>query len=363
VGVRFEVATVADLSSRGSIGAPGGLGEVPQWFVAMATSNPVARAEDPALCVLMQDDTAMARIRLFPTLCRMAGESFRCHWGMDFLSAPEFRSRGAGLFLIRHLLGLLGDRGELFAAYASSEDAVRLYRSLGLVHVGRAPRYVWPRRTRSVLEAHLPRAAARAAAPAVDIALGLAAAGLGIRHRRGSDRWLFESKTRFDGEMDALAPADASNALADDSSTLNWKLETARANPKRRLDLEYLRERATGTLAGYLLTRTMHVAAIDGHPYRDFRILSVVDFRLPSGLAIEHAVIRRLLAKAHEHAADIIEIVANDRAMLAALAAARFRRAGGHDFAYKAPPAHRGPCPSALDQWRLTMAAGDGFLL
>jgi GNAT superfamily N-acetyltransferase len=363
VAIRFDVSSVADLSVR-STRQHRGLDEAPDWFVAMVASNPAARGDDPALCVLGQDDTAIARLRLFPTLCRIGGQSVRCHWGMDFLSAPEFRSRGAGLFLIRHVLELLAARGEFYAAYASSEEAVRVYRMLGLVHVGRAPRYLWPRRTRPVLEAHLSRTVARAAAPVLDAALGFAAGALGLRRRRAMKRWLFEPRTRFDPEVDTIEPANGSGALADDAAMLNWKLDTARTNPRRRLDVDYVRERTTGKLAGYLLTRTINVGQVEGHPYQNFRILSVVDFRMaPGGADIAHALIRRARTKAREHAAEIIEVVGTDARMLAALQSAQFRRAGGHDFAYKPPPGYRGACPATPDEWRLTMAAGDGFLL
>jgi GNAT superfamily N-acetyltransferase len=363
VAIRFDVSSVADLSAR-STHQLGGLGEAPDWFVAMVASNPAARGDDPALCVLGQDDTAIARIRLFPTLCRIGDQSVRCHWGMDFLSAPEFRSRGAGLFLIRHVLELLAARGDFYAAYASSEEAIRVYRMLGLVHVGRSPRYLWPRRTRPVLEAHLPRAVARAAAPPLDAALGLTAAALGVGRGGASKRWLFEPRRRFDSEVDTLEPPNGSASLGDDAAMLNWKLDTARTNPKRRLDVDYVRERTSGKLSGYLLTRTIDVGRVEGHPYQNFRILSVIDFRMaPAGADIAHVLIRRALAKAREHAAEIIEVVATDPRMLAALDSAHFRQAGGHDFAYKPPPGYRGGCPTTPDEWRLTMAAGDGFLL
>lgn len=364
MGVRFAVTTVAELAPKSCVNGGGGLEAIPDWYVSMVRGNPAARGHDPAVGVLLNDASVIARIRLFPAQCQLGDQTVRVHWGMDFLTAPEFRSRGAGFFLMRHILEWLDARGEFYAAYASSEEAIRVYKPLGMIHVGRTPRYLWPLRTQPILRTRLPHAVARMVAPTLDVGLGLAARGLGALQLPSNLDWEFEPRDTFGPDIDRLEPPpNVVGWLPDSSSMLNWKLHSARGNRRRRVDLDYVRHKRTGELAGYLLTRSIYVDELEGQPYKNFRILSLVDFRLAAGRpGLEHAVVRHLMAKARSHSADVLEAVTSDKAMTQALTSARFRVVGGHDFAYKGPKAHGGALPSSPVEWRLTMAAGDGFL-
>lgn len=363
-GVRFDLVTVGCLRSRrwSPESASHPLAALPGWFAEMAASNPAARDADPAACILWLGDEPAARISLIAAPLAVAGREVPCHWGMDFASNERFRARGAGVLLIRELLGILHARGEIYAAYGSSEEAVRVYRGLGFVHLGRAPRYLWPLRSRNILDAHLDRRLAAVLRPVVDSVLAGASI---VQVARLSNGCVFEARREFDAEVDRALRTDVPRyGCVVDSSLLNWRVAAARANKRRRVELRYLKSGPTRAVSGYVITRLVRRERIEGHPYRNVTVLSLLDhFVTPGDDGLAHAIVGHLLREGRERGVDVVEIVTSDRRLLTALRRNGFRRVGGHDVAFSPPAALAGQLPTCVEDWRITNSTGDGFLI
>ncbi|MFO0679372.1 MAG: hypothetical protein U0169_22785 [Polyangiaceae bacterium] len=360
--------TVGDLrrgTFRRATGGGDDLRAIPEDFAAIAARNPAARPDDPVAYALVQGGEAVARARLLSGSVAVDGRERPVVWDMDLLSKPGHRSSAAGAFLVRGMLSDLEKRGHAVASFASSPSALSLYERLSMRTVGKVPRYLFVLGSRPLLRAHLPEPVPGVASRVADVGLSWFGRLARARAEWGGDEFEIECIRRFDDEVDDLAEARPSFARAwipFDSASLEWRAESmASAGRGRVLDRVYVRHRRSEALVGYGLLRTRTMDRIVGQPYRDVRATTLVDHFVSSlHPAANLALAAHVLAVAQREKSHVAEVVTTDVDMTRALRASAFRRVGGFSLSFFG--GKTSDASVRLRDWRVTMAAGDGFM-
>jgi len=333
----------------------------PESFVRIATSNPLAREDDPVGFVFWQRGAAVARVRLLRGQVRVGAEVLPVFWDMDLLSLATHRASGAGAFLVKGMLRALTALGAHAASFASTREALGVYEKLKMPTVGIVSRYLWPLRAGPILRTKVSDRAARLASPVLDaLSFGLEPI-VHMRSRWQGRDFRFQDRPEFDAEVDGLMePSREPYEFPSSAAILNWRLAAiAWSDPDKVVRARTIHDSA-GQLVGLTIMRSRHHARIAGHAYRDVRVLSLMDFWVGRRATGAHdAIIADLAREGWRQKVDVLEVMTNDPAMTSALAAARFRRVGGNSFSYYSGPQQ--PIRSQLADWRLTMAVGDGF--
>ncbi len=342
--------------------SPDDLRAFPDSFVRIATSNPLARQDDPVGFVFWQRGAAVARVRLLRGQARLGDQVLPVFWDMDLLSLATHRASGAGVFLVKGMLRALTGLGAHAASFASTREALGVYEKLKMPTVGIVPRYLWPLRTGPILRTKVSDRAARLASPVLDaLSFGIEPI-VHLRSRWQGRDFRFQDRPEFDAEVDRLmeAPSREPYEFPSSAAILNWRLAAiAWSDPDKVVRGRTIHDSA-GQLVGLTIMRSRHHARIAGHAYRDVRVLSLMDFWVDRRATGAHdAIIADLAREGWRQKVDVLEVMTNDPDMTAALAAARFRRVGGNSFSYYSGPQQT--VRSQLDDWRLTMAVGDGF--
>lgn len=362
----IDPISVADLRAgayQREAASPDDLAAFPDSFVRIATSNPLARDQDPVGFVLRQHGVAVSRVRLLRGEVRIGEQVAPVFWDMDLFSSPEHRAGGVGALLVKRMLRVLTASGACVGSFASTREALAVYEVLKMRTVGIVPRYLWPLRSRPILRARMGDGPARIAAPLVDaIARGVEPL-VHAPSRWRAHAFHFEYRDTFDPEVDELLDRAARAGRCGfpaRTEILNWRMASMRWSDPRKVVRARTIYGASGQLVGATITRARRHERIAGHPYRDLRVLSLMDFwiddRTPGA---NDAVLADLVEEGRRQEVDVIEVMTNDREMTRALKTARFRRVGGSSFSFYSGPDERAPVQ--LDDWRLTMSAGDGF--
>jgi hypothetical protein len=371
----IDVITVADLRQQkdnfvsDELDEQQDLAAVPSSFATIAASNPHARDDDPAAFILRsREGEATARVRVIPGEIAVGSTRKRVFWDMDLLSKPGYRSSGAGFMLVRGAMKRIWAEDAFFASMASTDEALALYDKLKVSNLGDVPRYLWPLRTGPILDVHLPPVLPKLVAPLADGLLGLASGALqGYLWQEAAERYRAVPCVAFDAEIDEAARRSCPSAwgwFPFDHHTLNWRLHSITVTyPRKEVDAIYFRDLQDDVMQGYAIFRSVRVDQTPGHPYRDYRVTTLIDhWSAESSPQLQAALLRATVDVARRRDADIIEIITTDRALQRQLERALFKRLGGYSFSVMAPKGFGEPIPSHLSDWRLTMAAGDGFL-
>jgi hypothetical protein len=362
----FETIRIADLRAgryQREETSPDDLRAFPDSFVKIAASNPLARDDDPVGFVFWQKGTPVARVRLLRGQARIGADVVPVFWDMDLLSLASHRSAGAGAFLVKGMLRTLTGLGAHVGSFASTREALGVYEKLKMPTVGIVPRYLWPLRAGPILRTKVSDRAARLASPVLDVLSQGLEPIVHLRSRWQGRDYRFQDRPEFDAQLDRLLADARSHEPYEFPSTaaiLNWRLAAIVWSDPAKIVIGRTIHDSKGQLVGYTILRSRHHARIAGHPYRDIRVLSLMDFWVAPGANGAHdAIIADLAREGWRQKVDILEVMTNDRPMTAALTAARFRRVGGNSFSYYSGPQQT--VKSELDDWRLTMAIGDGF--
>jgi hypothetical protein len=361
----FETVRIGDLRAgryAREESNPEDLRAFPDSFVKIATSNPLAREEDPVGFVFWQKGTPVARVRLLRGQVRLGDQALPVFWDMDLLSLASHRASGAGAFLVKGMLKTLNGLGAHAASFASTREALGVYEKLKMPTIGIVPRYLWPLRAGPILRTKVSDRAARLASPVLDaLSHGLEPI-VHLRSRWQGRDFRFQDRPEFDASIDRLMemPSREPYEFPSTAAILNWRLAAiAWSDPDKVVRGRTIHD-SSGELVGFTLMRSRHHPRIAGHAYRDVRVLSLMDFWVAPGTPGAHdAIIADLAREGWRQKVDVLEVMTNDPEMTVALGAARFRRVGGNSFSYYSGPQQS--IRSQLADWRLTMAVGDGF--
>ena len=157
-------------------------------------------------------------MHLGPTLIRAANLA-------DFAVAPEHRTLGPALMLIKHAITQTSASFDLLYGLPNAKSAAVCNRA-GLKRVGSTQRHAKPLRSRKILARHVPARLAGALAPWADLGLRLIDA---CRSRADRTRLVCRTTSFDDPHLDAIWAGRRSDLLLSERSSamLRWRYATA----------------------------------------------------------------------------------------------------------------------------------------
>lgn len=323
--------------------------------------NPYIDDEFPYLFYLHEGKRLTCYFYSFPDRLYYQDKTFAWAWNGDLFTEPEFRGKGLATDLVAQQVAVQHARGLGWGGVFATEAAIRVYQKLNFSLPGYADRYLYLRSLTPMLREHL---GSKTLVSATD---GLYQVG----------RFLVEPILRLAGpKAGAIAeeadPAseDCRNALAQlyypemfhfdgGADMLLWKLAARGGN---RFYL--LKDRATQERLSYLVVRSRKLIEPMAGRYRDFELMTLMDY----GLFVHDdrpydAIITVLFDLFHQSTADVLDIVSSSPEL-----GRRARRRGmwrfGKGMSYKfcVPPAWTLTDDRlTIRNWRLSHFSGDAF--
>lgn len=344
---------------------PDGIGLLKPYKRAALLANPLGREGDVTQLIGHIDGRIVGKVDMFAGEIDIDGEAHRGIWG-SALGVPEkHRATGIGLMLTMRMQTL----APWFGAFGVSQIAMPLYLSLRW-HDLSLPRFVLVRRSRRFLEAFAGSSVVGTAlGPVADVAFAGQRAWMRMAAGDAGKRYELETVDRMPDDLAGQFPTFPGAAPHRSPAWLNWLMTTELNDvPSRRKHLHLVRERASGAVAGYVLTKQRHYEEVTQRRVRDVTIASVQDWMSFDPEALPEPQLLALGIGAAMTAdpaspVDAVEVNTADPAECAALKRWGLVQMGMLNFVYK--PGRGAPLedPAWQDhaRWRLHPAEGDNF--
>lgn len=363
----IEALTLAELRAGADarFEDPEGIGLLRPYKRAALLANPLGRDDDVAQLIGHIDGRIIGKVDMFAGEIDIDGAPHRGIWGSALGVPEEHRATGIGLMLAMRMQTL----APWFGAFGVSQIAMPLYLSLRWRDLS-LPRFVLVRRSRRLMQAMTGSSALGAAlGPVADIAFAGQRAWMGMAAGGAAKRYELETVDRMPEDLGDRFITPAGAAPHRSPAWINWLLDTEFNDvPTRRRHLHLVRERASGAVAGYVLTKQRHFDEVTQRQVRDVTIASVQDWMSfdPDGLPEPQLLALGIGAALHadpDAPVDAVEVNTADPAEMAALKRWGLMRMGMLNFVYK--PGRGAPLddPAWHDhaKWRLHPAEGDNF--
>lgn len=319
----------------------------------------------PALFYLKSGERVCGYFRCIPDELHFDGRTYRWAWTGDNFTEPEFRGRGVSTRLQAMATDWLHARDIGRGSVFSTDVTLRIFEKLGFVLAGHAPRFLLLRSARAVLAAHV-------AAPLRPVASAVVApvvAGLSKVVRTRNQRLLHGTvcstpeafpHRELDDLFRRVAPTDRVS-FATDARLLERKLSLAGRAGVHTLHLVH--HGATHTcLAYFILRERLQERPLAGR-YRDFRLMTLVDFGLADDEVAAAGIVSAAVSRFFDSTAEVLEVVSSHPLVNREARRRSLRPVGrGMSFTYAVPGAWAWPSDLARpENWPLTHFCGDGF--
>lgn len=334
-------------------------------------SNPLSTSgDDPVQLVAVKDGQVIGKMDLIPGEAMLEGKKVAVLWASSLYVPPEHRKSMAGALLVMKMHGV----HPTCAVCGVSAAALPIYEKLKWIDMPLS-RFIWLRRSRTVVERYVQSPLLRAIARrAADAGLLVQRAGLallaGVRARGLQVERVHELPSDC---ADAVSGRLKSGlAFHRSKSWVDWEaansLDSAPGGATR--ELAVVRDRR-GAPLGYFMTKCRHYDVATQRQLRDLTLASVQDWmtfdesRLAETtlvlMAARHAAGLRLTES--NRSPDAVEVCSRDVRVKSMLRGVGFAPAGLLHLLYRASPAS--PLAKLGDaeraSWRLRPVEGDNF--
>lgn len=112
-------------------------------FVWKYLDNPNRTNKDrPFIWLARFKGLIIAQICIMPYEVKIENNLYKAGWCQDFIAHQEFRNKGIGYFLIRHILGELKKEMDLLFVAGTNKYAYPLFKLAGFTDIALLPRYI-----------------------------------------------------------------------------------------------------------------------------------------------------------------------------------------------------------------------------
>jgi GNAT superfamily N-acetyltransferase len=328
---------------------------------------PGASDETPLLFYLQVDSKVCSYFRTIPDEVTVDGQTHPWVWTGDNHTYPEFRRRGLSTQLQTRATQYLHERGIGRGSVFSTDVTLHTFEGIGFTIVGYAKRFLLVRSAAPLLRAHFRRGPRRGLLQALaKPVFGAAVTGLGMWNRA-----LSPFATRADESSGAheelpshLARISATRRVHFSVDAAMWRSKIDIAARNGDMLLWAVRDARSDAVIAHAVLRTRFQDEPLAEKYRDFQLMTLMDFSLADGDAKAAAgIVRHAVQYFLQSGCDVLEIISNNNLVNRAA----FRRGlvpvgRGMSFAFSAPPQWKLPPEIAqLDMWPLTRFCGDAF--
>jgi GNAT superfamily N-acetyltransferase len=308
-------------------------------------------------------------IRAYPDILSIDGKQHRWAWLYDLFTVPEHRGKGLSTRLCRNMTHTLHQRGIGFAGVFSTEVTLHVFAKLGHVLPGHVPRYLMLKSVRPLVEAHFDNRVLRGAAYVLAQPL-VSTTNLAFRsiaRMRGIRAGFVEVPSCDQGDIpDVLEQLNRTSPVHfhKDADWLQWKIDTWTRIGGNQSALYVLRALPDGEPLGYAVVgRTRPAKPLAGR-YKDFELMTLLDFAVTRPeRPVCAALLRELVKRFFACDAEVLEVYSNVPPLNAVMGTSGMLRVGkGMSFSFSVPEDwNLDPAMNELTRWPLTHFSGDGF--
>lgn len=332
--------------------------------------NPDTREGSPCFfCLCSQEHEIVSFIHGFADTLTIDGVDYPWMWTGDLQTLEAWRRRGFASQLQERSTAYVQSRGISRGSVFSTDVTLSIYGKLGYRLPGYAPRYLQLRSPRPLVEGHLRNRWARTIARGIAWpvwTLGNAALQLVNRSRlRIAD--FVEVNAGDSGSLRELCQRIAAvRRLHFNLSVekLNWKVRQSARSGGRTVVYLLMPRRGTAPI-GYAVVRLRRQMEPLAERYKDFEMLSLMDYALVDETAESHAaLLSNVVELGARHGADVVEFVSPAVSLRKAAKAFGMLPAGrGMSFSYLLAP----ECSSGdlaverVETWHVNHYSGDGL--
>lgn len=96
----------------------------------------------PFIWLMRFEELIISQICIMPCEVKIENNVYKAGWCQDFIAHPEFRNKGIGYFLIRHILGELKKEMDLLFVAGTNKYSYPLFKLAGFTDIALLPRYI-----------------------------------------------------------------------------------------------------------------------------------------------------------------------------------------------------------------------------
>lgn len=327
---------------------------------------PGACPEFPIFFYADVDGCAASYMRTIPDVITVNGTTRAWAWTGDNYTEPRFRNRGLSTALQRWATSYLHDMDNGRGSVFSTDVTLHTFEKLGFTLVGYAPRYLLLRTPQPYLAAKIRNPVLRLLVSSV-AASAMTAAMAGLR-RLNSIRMQHshhEEITWNDRRWEELLEASASSIDVHfdmSAATLQTKLSLAQRAGSCRLWL--ISDRRSNRNLAYLITRERFQVEPLAEIFRDFRLMTAMDFGyVANDSSAADAVASHLIEIFLESDCEVLELISTNLLLNRAVTRRGMLRVGrGMSFNYSVPESWNWPAElTRIDSWPISNFSGDAF--
>jgi GNAT superfamily N-acetyltransferase len=361
---RFHAIAVQECSS-----GAGAETLVSPTLIGELRANPDTTPATPSLfCLVDESNRPVSWIRVWADRLTVGGRQLPWLWTGGLHTVPELRGRGLATRLQRASTHWAAEHGFGRGSVFSTDETLHIYRKLGYLQPGFAPRTVLIRCPRPLLAAHMPwPGVARAMTAGLRPFAGVVMSAVAVRSRRWTKGTVAARRADAGGEEVAaiLAAAERTMPVRFNTSPakLQWKIDHASQRGGPCVVTHVTSD--DGAPLGLAVTRTRLETRPLAERYKDFRCTTLLDFVLAehserAGRALLGHLVTDFLSQAEGEIFQLITYAPRLRDLSRRLG---FLPAGrGMSFSCMLPPGCEAPARADdITTWPVTHFSGDAL--
>lgn len=310
--------------------------------------NPEADRGDLALVLVVDGETIVGRLGLFPARLQYEGTELRICWLSEFELHDDYRTTGAGAMILFKVLTL---GMPLLACGAPSEQLERLYEKLGFQKLGPLKRCVYFYDANVICKYYLgPTPVLRFLSSIGNSVLSLYYT---MKRPKGASVLEFRKVQRFDDSIERLFSLEERNHCAKKPDMLNWVLNH---NPADAFKI-YHKE----SLVGYCIIKKIQFSGGGSHHLPQMTFATLLDYYI-QGLSPEliNDLVRFCINHCRNQGLDLFEFQLCDAEVVKACRRFGLSIIGGNRIFFKPPLRQKVP---AIREWFLSPGTADAIFL
>jgi GNAT superfamily N-acetyltransferase len=332
---------------------------------------PIIRDDFPCFfCLRAGTNDLACWVRAIPDNLEIGGTEMPWAWFGALFTKEEYRGRGLATTLIDQTRRIVHADGMAWGGVFSSDVALKIYRTLGYTMPGFASRFLFVKRMRPLLKAHIDSALFSKVGSTLISPLNSLYYHLGrlrnVKHTRGlsSERFAPPPQAALQ-ELAASFPHSEVFSFDNRPTVLAWKTTMCAAREENECAILKIRDDRAVRDLGYAVLRSKYQSRAIGDKYKDFKLMTLMDF----GLGIhDDRSCSGLLDKVGkvfwESDAEILEVISSSPHLGQAARRMGMVRVGkGMSFTFSLPGKWQLDAAAYGDvrNWHLVPFCGDGF--
>jgi len=302
------------------------------------------------------------------TLC-MGTEKRQWAWTGNTFTEEAYRKKGLAKMLMQESTKVLHKEGIGRGIVFSNNVTLRIYRKLGYCLAGYASRYLMIKCARPFLEAHIK---SKLIIHILDL-LSLPIIRLIFQFYYGKRKLdILDAETikfqlidknklnKFMSEIDYKKKFHFNDSLA----KLIWKINVSNENSENKCSLYILKETKNLDPIAYFVIRMKHQLEPIGVRYKDFDIMTLMDYGLfKNDKRIYPTILKEVTKMFWKSEAEVFEVISNSELFASVMRRLGMVKVGkGMSFTFSVPDNwDLGKDCTELHNWSLTHFCGDGF--